>query len=173
MRSIKGYERLYAVTRDGRIWSYSSNKWLTITKGKRGKGYMFVQLWKNNKGKAVYVHQLVAKTYIGNPENKKTVNYKDGNVENNHFTDLEWATHQEQQDHAWKIGLTNNYGERCGTAKIKNSQADDLIALYMLGTKLSQYELAAMFGINQSQVSRILNGKRRAKQHKGKRNEPK
>jgi hypothetical protein len=168
---VTGYEGLYSVTRDGRVWSHTSRRWRKLQKGKRGKGYIWLQLWKDDVGMAFYVHQLVAIEFISNPENKETVNHKDGDVENNFVENLEWLTHQEQQNHAWEEGLTNNHGERCGTAKLTNEQVDEIIALFKSSTKLSQQKVADMYGINQSQVSRILSGERRANQHKGKRHE--
>jgi predicted XRE-type DNA-binding protein len=166
MRDIRGYVHRYAVTASGKVWSYYSNRWLAQTKGKRGKGYMTVQLWRDNKNKCCYVHMLVARAYIKNPLKKRTVNHKDGDVENNRKSNLEWATHQEQQDHAWATGLTNNHGERCGTAKLLNEEATEIKRLYANGG-ISQYTLAEKFGINQSQVSRIVSGARRANQEKG------
>lgn len=44
--------------------------------------------------------------------------------------------------------------------KIDNSGATHLIDLY-LNTRLTQYEIASMFGISQSHVSRVVNGLRR------------
>lgn len=163
---IEGYEGLYGIDKDGNVWSYTTKKFRKIVKGKRGKGYMQVGLWKDNLGTNHYIHQLVAKAYLKNPDNKLTVNHLDGDVENNHVNNLEWATHQEQIDHAWNSGLTNNHGERCGTSKLSNKQATQLILDYKTGG-MSQYTLAEKYGINQSQVSRIISGERRANQDKG------
>jgi hypothetical protein len=171
MKDVAGYEGLYSVTRDGKVWSHTSGRWRKLQKGRRGKGYLWIQLWKDDVGTPFYAHQLVAIAFIPNPDGKETVNHKDGDVENNSVENLEWLTHQEQQDHAWTEGLTNNHGERCGTAKLTNTQADEIIDLFKVGTKLSQAKVAEMYGINQSQVSRILSGARRANQHKGKKRE--
>lgn len=167
MKDIRGYEGRYAITKSGKVWSYLRGKWLAQTKNQRGKGYMTVQLWRDNHNKCCLVHMLVARAFIPNPLKKRTVNHVDGDVENNRKSNLEWATHQEQQDHAWATGLTNNHGERCGTAKLSNEEADEVKALYQRGG-ISQQALADRFGVNQSQVSRILSGARRANQHKGK-----
>lgn len=53
-------------------------------------------------GKSVtrQVHRLVAKQFIPNPNNKPTVNHKDGNPRNNNVDNLEWATYKEQMVHA-------------------------------------------------------------------------
>jgi hypothetical protein len=67
------------------------------------QGYNVVFL--NNeteKNKRIFVHVLVAKTFISNPENKPTVNHKDHDKTNNNLENLEWATSKEQNNHKRK-----------------------------------------------------------------------
>lgn len=88
----------YAVTEDGRVWSFKSNKFL---KQKINKyGYCCVTLCKNGKNWTTTVHRLVASAFIPNPENKSTVNHKDENKLNNTVDNLEWMT----------IAENNRYG---------------------------------------------------------------
>ena len=51
------------------------------------------------------VHKIVAETFIPNPDNKPLVNHIDGNKTNNCITNLEWATHGENVQHAYDTGL--------------------------------------------------------------------
>ena len=60
-------------------------------------GYNFVELCQNNKGKKHYLHRLVAKTFIPNPNNKKCVDHIDNNTFNNIVENLRWATSSENQ----------------------------------------------------------------------------
>ena len=53
----------------------------------------------------LHVHQLVAKQFLPNPDNRTQVNHKDGNKLNNHVDNLEWATNGENQIHAYQTGL--------------------------------------------------------------------
>lgn len=58
-----------------------------------------VGLYKNNKRKMCKIHRLVAGAFIenDNPENKITVNHKDGNRSNNCVNNLEWASYSENE----------------------------------------------------------------------------
>ena len=46
-----------------------------------------------------YLHRLVALTFIPNPDNLKEVNHMDGNPYNNHATNLEWITRENNMKH--------------------------------------------------------------------------
>lgn len=70
-------------------------------------GYETVVLTKDGIRKNYTIHKLVALAFIPNPENKKTVNHKDGNKLNNNVSNLEWATEKENQNHKWKNGFAN------------------------------------------------------------------
>lgn len=102
-KDIEGYEGLYKVSNLGNVKSVGryvlckdgQHKPIyekIISPGNNGAGYLFVYLWKDNKSKRYYIHQLVAKTFIENPNNYTKVNHKDFNKANNTVDNLEWCT---------------------------------------------------------------------------------
>lgn len=105
MIDIEGFEGRYAVTSDGKIWSYPkaigrhfkkhSGRWL---KPKKNDGYEYIIL----SGKTFKVHRLVAQAFIPNSENKPQVNHIDGNRINNKIENLEWMTCAENNRHGLK-----------------------------------------------------------------------
>ncbi|KKK68103.1 hypothetical protein LCGC14_2947450, partial [marine sediment metagenome] len=80
LKPIEGYEGLYSVTPDGRVWSKprhgTKGGWLKPYKDK--DGYMIAPLRKNRKQKHEKIHRLVAQAYIPNPGNKPFINHLSG-----------------------------------------------------------------------------------------------
>lgn len=141
MKEIKRYEG-YEITEDGRIWSNKTNRYLKPSKDK--DGYYKVILSKNGDQKQFFVHRLVAEAYIENPENKRTVDHIDGDINNNHYTNLQWATHHEQnENYHWK------------KAKTKLIVCEETNKIYFGIT-----EAHKILGVNMGHMSECCNGKR-------------
>lgn len=89
----------YFVSDDGIIYStHNKNKQLyPLATTIMPNGYVVVNLYKINK--KCYVHRLVAELFIPNPHNKKEVNHKDFNKENNIVQNLEWVSPKENCRH--------------------------------------------------------------------------
>ena len=88
MKDIPGFEGKYAVTRDGQVWSYKSNKFLLPSND--GRGYLTVWV-----GRTIRIHRLVAETYIPNPNNYETVDHINCNRSDNRVENLRWMTREE------------------------------------------------------------------------------
>ena len=119
-KDIKGYEGMYQVSNLGNVKSLDRIIWnghvMHLHKGRvmkpKGVKYKEVLLCKEGKNKKWFIHRLVALHFIPNPENKSQVNHKDGIKDNNHISNLEWATSKENNKHAWETGLQVAYDRR-------------------------------------------------------------
>jgi len=59
------------------------------------EGYCSLNLRKNNKRHAVYLHRVIAKAFIPNPDNKAFIDHRDHNPGNNNIDNLSWCTQSE------------------------------------------------------------------------------
>ena len=98
----------YLISDTGRVRRVGSEKDHSIRERNR---YLAVDLYNNGQRSTRGVHILVAEAFIPNPEGKPEVNHKDGNKYNNCVDNLEWVTHKENCEHAWRTGLQKpSYG---------------------------------------------------------------
>ena len=121
-------------------------------------GYYMISVSKNNKSKSYRVHRLLAETFIPkNNEFQIFVNHIDGNKLNNCLENLEWCTHLENMQHAFKNGLANNSNEKNGMSKLTSK--DVAIIKTMLKNGISQYKIAKKFNVSRSAILKIKLGK--------------
>lgn len=100
------------------------------------------------------VHRLVAEAFIPNPENKKTVNHKDGNKLNNCDWNLEWNTLKENVQHAVINNLRGDVsGDKNPMSKLTNRQRLQILLLRNAG--LTQQKISDVYKINRATISYI------------------
>lgn len=115
-KDIPGYEGLYKASTMGRIMMFDRRyshpqgdrifKKRVVTQTMNKWGYVYVELAdKDNARRKIFVHVLVAKTFIKNPKNKPEVNHIKGIKHDCRVHQLEWNTKSENHLHAHKIGL--------------------------------------------------------------------
>ena len=142
----------------------------------KGRKYLQVYLSKNGKKDWIYVHQLVAETFLPNPLNKPCINHKiegdegkkinmvffneDGTVDEEKST-IEWATYEEN----------NNYGtrnERIFEKTTNGKLSKPVLQLSLDGEFVREYPSThecERNGFEHSSVIRCCKGKQ--KTHKG------
>lgn len=115
----------------------------------------------NGRSRMKSVHRLVAEAFIENPEKKRTVNHKDGDKHNNVASNLEWATYQENSQHACDTGLNpRQSGEKNSMSKISEEECIQLIIDMLDGA--NNNELALKYNLHSRYIS-LIRGKKRWK----------
>lgn len=169
MEDVPGHEDAYSLSREGKIWSKHSRCFLkprssgkTYNKTRPPgelRSYKTVALWDSKKKsyRYYYIHRLVAKTFVLNPENKPEVNHLNGNKADNRAKNLEWATRRENVDHALLNNLLTR-GTKNGSAKLTEQQVREIRALWASG-ELSQSSIGEMYKVTQGNIYAIVNNK--------------
>lgn len=162
-KPIKNFEGLYSVSNFGVVKrEKTENKSGTgnyareehvLKQRKNNKGYLLVDLYKNNKRNQCLVHRLVAETFVENPNCYTCVNHKDENKENNNANNLEWCTQK----------YNMNYGtcpERIGKANSKSILQFDKQGK-LVGKYVSISCAERMTGISNGNIVDCLHGRRK------------
>jgi len=89
---IKDYEN-YEISNFGNVRNKKTGRIMKLTINHLG--YLVVTLCKNCKKLNHYIHRLVAQHFIINEEEKKEIDHKDRNKQNNHFNNLIWCSRSE------------------------------------------------------------------------------
>jgi len=117
-------------------------------------GYLRTCLTSNNQKKMKIIHRLVAEHFLENENNYPVVNHKNGIKTDNHFSNLEWCTVKHNNIHAIKMGLKKPLKwENHNLVKLK---IKDVLDIRENPDNLYQWQLAIVYNISQTQVSRIL-----------------
>lgn len=119
--------------------------------------YIRVNYTENGKRKIwqQYIHILVAKCFIDNPENKPEVNHIDTNKLNNRVDNLEWNTRLENMAHAASHGLMGDKcGEKNGRHKLTANDIPIIKELYSNKTPIA--EIARKFNVGWTTISHVI-----------------
>lgn len=150
----------YKIDISGNVYDEENDKFLKPKiRGGRYGGYYVVSLrirrYGKNMTKSIFLHRLVAHTFIENPNNYPMVNHIDGNKLNPHVTNLEWCTAKMNNDHALRTGL-RGVGEKSPMATITNEQARNICELLQEGKSVKY--ITKELGIPHSIIRNIKSG---------------
>ena len=148
MKSIKGFPG-YWVTSDGRVWSQKRKIWLkyAVING----GYLRVTLYKKGKFSRKLIHHIVLETFIGSCPPRMECRHLNGNPQDNQLENLVWGSRLENAQDRIKHGKASR----------KLTEQKVRMIIYMCKTELFSYkEIAEIYSIHYTTVSRIVNKKR-------------
>lgn len=111
-------------------------------------GYMRVAFSMSEKTVKLYVHRVIATSFLPNPNNYPEVNHKDNDTTNNRLDNLEWCTRK----------YNRQYREKYGSASGRPVFAVNLKTGKVLRFN-SQSEAARQLGILVENINDVLKGK--------------
>lgn len=175
MKDIPGYEGLYSVTENGRVWSHpkttavgsnggirkDGGRWLNLIRVTQRTAHQRVYLHANGKTFGLLVHRAVALAYLPNPHDLPHINHKDGDPTNNHVENLEWCDAAANARHAVANGLTK-MPKQTGTAnsqsKLTESTVREIRTAHTVGESCAA--IARRLSLNPKTVWDIVHCKR-------------
>lgn len=162
-KDIKDYEGLYQVSNLGNVKSMGRYKktcgnslyWLKerIMKPlKSTSGYLQVGLFdRNGKCKKMFIHRLVALTFLSNTYNLPEVNHKDECKTNNRLDNLEWCDSK----------YNNNYGTHNDRGAIARSKPIKQFSKYGIFIKdwINAREIERELGYKHGYIAECCKGR--------------
>ena len=152
----------YGATKDGRIWSYISDKFLIPCKS---HGYHVIYLRKNNKKYCKKIHRLVLEAFIGLCPEDMECCHNNGIRTNNRLENLRWDTRSNNIKDAIRHGTFTQYGpsytlfkpgEKHPNAKLTEQNVRDIRNMYK--TKRYTHEhIAKLYSVSRRLIGKIVN----------------
>lgn len=177
-KDIPEYEGYYQASKSGGIRSLPRNGNIGKKRVKDGllkqsinKGYIKVNLSKNNIVKNKKVHFLVCKTFNQEPDYGECVEHLDSNSLNNHYKNLRFSTLKENSQTAVKAGrykkiaeILGNYSRgKCGEL---NHATRKIVQMDMEGNIIKDHVSATYaakeLGICRQHISHCCTGARKS-----------
>jgi len=122
-------------------------------------GYAVVTMGKNGNRSTQFVHRIVAKLFLPNPNGLPEIDHLDNNRVNPSLSNLEWVTRKENTDRAKARGSHKDAhkGERNGRASLTASLVLQMRSEYQDGAKI--IDLKRKYGHPFNTISNAVRGK--------------
>jgi hypothetical protein len=146
----------YFLSEDGDVYRNGSKRAFYLS----NKGYNVISIWQYNQCTKWNVHRIVAELYVENPDLKCCVNHIDGNKVNNHHSNLEWVTAQENSHHMLFV-LKKNIGDKHVHTGVPDKIVNYLRKCKSVKIKADFGRIAKTYGVTESHIKRIYNGSKR------------
>lgn len=143
----------YYISEYGEIFSVHINKKIKPKKDKDGYYQVVLSTGEPKKRKFWKVHQLVARTYIGEPPQyikDPTVDHIDSNRDNNFYKNLRWMERAVNSS----IRKNKGVGEANHEAVLNEQQVIEICELLVQNKKTLQ-EIADLFHVEKTTISNI------------------
>lgn len=161
-KDIQGFEGLYQVSNLGNVRSLDRYVNSAINKSKQrllkgrvlkpndnGHGYKYITLSINGIKYREYIHRLVAKHFVDNPNDKEEVNHINGDKTDNESENLEWTTRNENEKHSHELGISGN-----SLTEISIVESSMIIELIKTG-KYTYADITQVFNVPKSLVKKL------------------
>ena len=152
-KPLIGYEGLYEITSDGKIYSLPKRtlkRRQIVRFSRNNSGYDCVALCKNGKHRTHTVHKLVMETFVGERPEHMDIDHINGIKSDNNVDNLRYCTRSENMKNARRNGF-KNYGEHSRFSKLTQDNVD-----YIRNSQMTQSQLAEKFGVSVATISRII-----------------
>jgi len=108
------------------------------------------------KGRNFRVHQLVLDAFDPRPSEKHIPNHLNLDKADNRLANLEWATIQENTQHAYDNGCHRARGATIGSAKLTEHHVWVIRLRWALGDPTSRQQMANQYRVSASTIADIL-----------------
>ena len=154
----------YLISDMGRIWSEKSQQFVK-QKPLDKHGHMGVCLYVNGYRRYFYIHRLMAKAFISNPNNYPVVRHLNDNPKDNCLENFAWGTQRDNAEDAKRNGRTSKCSDEIRD-RVAQSQRKPIIATNIKTCEKiffrGQNEASRILQIQQSNIWKVLNGKRKS-----------
>lgn len=153
-KPIPGYEGVYEADTRGWVWRIDGT-FLRQLRGTLLNGYVQVNLCMHGVRKSFYMHQIIARTFIGPPpEDGMQVNHKNRNKQDNRACNLEYKTPREHSKHTLATGHRTARGESHTMAILSNRTV--LLIRRAASERIPIRRIALILGVSKTTIYHIV-----------------